>query len=275
MPSLSPRLIAIFIFPMKFHRIFAILYRYYALTKRSFYRASEIFYWPAFEIILWGITSIYIQKFSLDNNILLILLSGVIFWLIIRRVQNDLSVCILEDIWNKNLINIFVSPLKFSEWTAALLIFSILKMAVVLVFSSVLALLLYQFNIFSYGFLLLPFVMLMLMTGWWIGFLVNSLILRYGGKVGTVAWSAIMLISPFSAIYYPVSILPSWAQKIALAVPTSYLFEGAREVLNTGTLDYSKIYMSFLLNTLYILVSLWILKASFRKMLDKGLAKMY
>src|SRR3982750_2005036 len=102
---------------MKLHRIFGIILRYLFLFRRSFDRLSDAFYWPTIDLLVWGITSAYLQSFAPKTSpVILIIVSGILLWLITWRAQYEISVGLLEDMWNKNLINIFVSPLKFSEW---------------------------------------------------------------------------------------------------------------------------------------------------------------
>jgi len=113
------------------------------------------------------------------------------------------------------------------------------------------------------------------MTGWWVGFFVSGLILRFGTKVQTLAWTFAWLIGPFAAIYYPVSTLPVWAQKIALFIPASYVFEGAREIIYKGYTDPTKFYLSFIINLVYLILSIAFLHLSFKKVLEKGLVKVY
>jgi ABC-2 type transport system permease protein len=111
------------------------------------------------------------------------------------------------------------------------------------------------------------------MTGWWSGFIGAGIILRYGTKIQTVAWSLVTLLSPFSAIYYPLAILPQWAQKVALFVPTSYVFESARKVINQGYFDSRMFFVAFSLNVCYIILSIIYLRSSFNKALQRGLVK--
>ncbi len=88
-------------------------------------------------------------------------------------------------------------------------------------------------------------------------------------------WSMVFLITPFSAIYYPLSAMPNWAQKVASVVPSSYLFEGARQVILTGVVDGHKLALAFGLNLLYLLLGLVFFHKSFKKVLEKGLVKLY
>jgi ABC-2 type transport system permease protein len=245
---------------------------------------SDVFYWPTMDLLLWGLTSIYFKKqqsvsfptgLGSGSQIVLMIISGILFWIIVWRGQYEITVNLLEELWSRNLINIFVSPLKFSEWIISVVIVGIIKAALSFSFAMIVAFILYKVKIFIYGFYLIPFALLLIMSGWWAGFLIAGLILRYGTKIQTFAWAAIVIISPFSAIYYPLSTLPLWAQKIAIIVPTSYIFEGGREILSKGSLDPTKLYISFFLNLIYLIIALIFVRKSFKKVLEKGLVKVY
>jgi ABC-2 type transport system permease protein len=261
---------------MKFHRIWGVILRCNYLFKHSLDRQVDAFYWPTVDLVLWGITSTYLasQSKTIPFAVLMVV-SGIVLWIILWRGQYEFTVNILEDMWNKNLINMFASPLKLSEWIAAFVILGIVKSFVSVSFAAAVAFMLYKTNLFVFGFKLLPFLFLLLMTGWVMGLFVGGLIVRFGGKVQNFAWSMVFLIAPFSAIYYPLSALPAWAQRVALVIPSSYVFEGARQVILTGNIDTVKIIIAFCLNLLYLIFALLFFRASFRKVLQKGLVKLY
>ena len=261
---------------MKLNRIYALILRFYYLFGHSYDRIGDAFYWPTVDLIIWGLTSSYFMKFAPNApQIILIVLSGHIFWQIVWRAQYEITVNLLEDLWNKNLINIFVSPIKFSEWVMSYIIVGVTKAAFSFPFAMLVVYLLYKMNIIFFGWYFVPIIFLLFMTGWWIGFFVAGLILRFGTQVQTLAWTFAWAVGPFAAIYYPVSILPSWAQKIAALTPASYVFENAREIINNGYADPNKFYISFILNFIYLILSITFLYFSFKKVMEKGLIKVY
>lgn len=261
---------------MKTNRIYAMVLRYMYYFRRSFDRIGDAFYWPTVDLLLWGLTSTYFRQHAAGGEkIILVIVSGILFWLIVWRGQYEITVNLLEELWNKNLVNLFVSPLRLSEWVISVLIIGVIKAILSFSFALLVAFFLYRIKFFFFGFYFLPLVILLIFSGWWIGFLIAGVILRFGTKIQTLAWTGVMLISPFSAIYYPLSILPDWAQKVAMFVPTSYIFEGAREIINKGTLDWNKIWTSLGLNLVYLTFALIFLRKSFDKVLEKGLVKVF
>jgi len=257
---------------MKAHRIFAIILRYLFLFRHSFDRLSDSFYWPTIDLAVWGLTGSYLQQLQPNHltPIVVMIVSGIVFWYIVWRAQYEITVNLLEDLWDRNLINAFVAPLQFSEWIVSFLLLGIIKAAISLFFTAFVAYVLYKVQIFMYGLYLIPFFALLLMTGWFVGLFVTGLILRYGTRIQTLAWAMVAVISPFSAVYYPVSALPVWAQKIALFIPSTYVFEGMRQVINGHNVDFQKMLISLLLNIVYLSLAIIFVRRSFKKLLQTG-----
>lgn len=260
---------------MKLHRIYGIILRHVFNSIHNYDRIGDMFYWPAIDLVLWGTTSVYFASKTNTPLVILSIISGVIFWMIIWRGQYEITVGLLEDIWAQNLVNIFVSPVLFAEWIIAVLTIGILKMSIAVTFASILSLFLFNINILFFGFYIVIAALSLLMTGWAVGFLVAGLIIRHGTKIQTLAWTAIALLSPFSATSYPVSILPQWAQNIARAIPTSYIFENMRNLIFHQKINYTEVALSFGLNTIYLFLALLFIHGSFRKAKQKGFINLY
>ena len=88
--------------------------------------------------------------------------------------------------------------------------------------------------------------------GWAIGFAISGLVLRFGLGAESLAWVAIFAIAPLSGIYYPISVLPGWLQPIAAALPSSYVFEGMRAVLQEGIVRTDFMLIAAALNVVYL-----------------------
>lgn len=259
---------------MSWRRAWAITVRQLYNFKHSLDRLSDGIYWPAFDIVLWGLTSRYLQAGNQTPHLVLIILTGLVFWQIIWRSQYDITVSLLEEFWSQNLVNLFASPLLLKEWVLGVFILAFLKIIGTIVFTFGLTWLLYSINITSFGWVLLPFFANLLLIGWWIGLFVSGLIFLYGRQIQALAWVGASLIAPFSAIYYPVSSLPKWAQTIAYALPASYIFEGMREIVANNTFPLNKLLISFGLNLLYFLLAAKFFHFCFKKTKQKGLARL-
>ena len=243
---------------MKWHRINALLIRHLYLYKRSFPRIMDIVYWPVMELLVWGFLSMYIDKLEVGGfNAITILLGAVIFWDFLNQSQKSVSIAFLEEIWEKNLLNIFVTPLRLSEFFISTLAIGFVRLVLVGIILAVLSFVMYRFNLFDMGFALIPFVLNLFLFGWALGLFANAIILRFGTSAQILAWGFIVLIQPFSAVFYPVTALPAFLQPVAYLLPSTYVFEGMRSVLTAGTVSFPLLWGAIAVNDLYLVVMIY------------------
>lgn len=259
---------------MSLQRILGVFLRYFFSLKKGLHQLSDLFYWPFVDILLWGLTSLWIQKSHPEGDVPLILLTALIFWQIAWRGSIDVSFNLLQEFWQRNLMNLFSTPLKISEWISGVLLLSIAKLLMTIAFGSLLIYVLYALNVFSVGWFFLPFALSLLIFGWSLSFISSCFIIYWGHKIEMIIWMLAFLFAPFSAVFYPVHILPFWAQIIAWCLPTTYIFEGMRSLLYTGIFPMSYFWISFSLNILFLIFSIYCFKWSFYKSRVKGLARL-
>lgn len=259
---------------MNFTRIKGVFFRYYFNLWKGPHQLTDLFYWPFVDILLWGLTSVWIQKEHGSSNLPLILMTGLIFWQIAWRGSVDVSVSLLQEFWHRNLMNLFSTPLKLSEWSAGILLLCLCKLAVSILFGAATVYVLYALNVFTLGWSFLPFAALLLIFGWSLGFFAAGVIIYWGHQVEMFAWMIAFVFAPFSAVFYPVHVLPGWAQKIAWCLPTTYVFEGMRSILSTGTFPFHFFWSSLLLDAVFLVLSILFFKWMFKKSLLKGLARL-
>lgn len=256
---------------MKWYRINALLIRHLYLYKRSLPRLMDIFFWPIMTLILWGFLSLYLKNSNLAGlNIITILLGATILWEVLSESQHSISVGFLEEVWEKNFLNIFVTPLKLSEFIASTAILGVVRVFIVGIVMSILAFFAYSFNIFTLGFYIIPFMINLLLFGWILGLLITALILRFGTSAQVLAFGIIFLVQPFTAVFYPVSVLPHYIRYVAYALPSTYVFEGMRTVVNSGVLPLNLFFTSLILNIIYLIIILWFFYKMFAKVKEQG-----
>lgn len=231
--------------------------RYLYLHKRSLARSLEIIFWPVMSLMLWGFLTLYVQKLVTSDmsRVVVFLISAMIFWDILYRSQQGVTMSVIEDVWTQNIQNIFISPLKVWEWVSATFIYGIYKTFVITLVLTLLATVFYQFNMFErIGFYLIPLLANLVLFGWALGLMTSGFLIRFGHSVEALIWGVPFLIQPFSAIYYPLSTLPSWLQPLSLALPSTYVCEGMREVIKTGEFQWDYFYIPLSLNIIYFIV---------------------
>jgi ABC-2 type transport system permease protein len=259
---------------MNLQRILGVFFRYFYVLCKGPQQLSDLFYWPLVDILLWGLTSVWIQSQSHAANLPLILLTGLIFWQITWRGSIDVSVSLLLEFWHRNLVNLFSTPLKISEWISGILLLCLCKLLVTVSFGAIAVYVLYSLNVFTVGWAFLPFAVSLLIFGWALGFVAASAIIYWGHQVEALAWMIGFVFAPFSAVFYPIHVLPTWAQIIGWCLPTTYIFEGMRMILSTGTFPGHYFWISLGLNLLLLALSLLLFRHMFKKSRAKGLARL-
>jgi len=254
-------------------RIFAIAYRHIVVWPKDMGAIVDAFWWPSFDMLLWGLMTVYIQRQQVTAlpHITSFIIAGIILWMFVYRSQQEMGVLFLREFWDKNLLAVLSTPISITEYFIATMCVGLVKLTVSGVYMSLLGYVLFQFNIFVFGWYLIPMIFTLILTGLWTGFLVMGLVIQYGYRVQSLAWSMIMIVMPFSAVFYPVTVLPSWMQVVARWMPTSYIFEGMRDVIVTGTMDMNIFVTANVLNLIYLILSCFFFAWGFRKARINGM----
>jgi ABC-2 type transport system permease protein len=257
-------------------RIWGLTYRHIALYRRSWPRLLELAYWPVLQMCIWGFTASFLASragarlgagvdFAAGT-----LIGGVLLWEVALRSQMGVAVSFLEELWSRNLGHVFVSPLRPWEMVAALIGMSVLRMLTGVLPSIGLAWLLWAYNLFALGPVLVLFFANLMVMGWWVALGVVSLILRHGAGAESLAWSVLFGITPFSAVFYPVSVLPAALRPVALALPSAHVFEGMRAALNEGVTRWDHLAWAIGLNIAWTLAAATLFARQFHAARARG-----
>ena len=110
----------------------------------------------------------------------------------------------------------------------------------------------------------------LIVMGWWVSFGVVSLILRHGAGAESLAWSVLFGLTPFSAVFYPVSVLPPVLQPIALALPSAHVFEGMRAIVYQGVIRWDHLAWAAGLNVVWMLAAVAVFARQFHAARVRG-----
>jgi ABC-2 type transport system permease protein len=257
------------------NRITAVLQRHIYILRSSPPRLLEIIYWPSIQMVLWGFISNFfatkpVAQGGLGMAAFGTLLGAVLLWDMLFRTQLGVTLSYLEEVWARNLGHLFVSPLRPWEWWLSLMLFSILRALVGMLPAAFLAIPFYGFSVFALGLPMLFFFFNIMFMGWWLGFLIMALLLKYGQGAETMAWALTFFLAPFCAVYYPIASLPHWLQPFSNALPAAHVFEGLRALVNHQTYEAIHMYWAFGLNCAYMVFALFILNLSFNNARKQG-----
>jgi ABC-2 type transport system permease protein len=253
-------------------RMAAMILRHYYLLKGSWPRLVEMAYWPTMQVVLWGL----ISQFFLTHSAWLVQASGVLIaavllWDVVFRSQIGVAVSFLEEMWSRNLGNLFVSPLHPVEFVGALFTVSLLRTLIGILPATGIAYLLFHYSIFTMGLPLILFFANLVVFGWSTGMGCAALILRYGLGAESIAWVTVLAFAPFSGVYYPIATLPAAVQPFAWALPTAHVFEGMRAVMFEGVFRLDHLVSAVLLNGVYLGLSVVAFLYAFRLARQRGL----
>lgn len=247
------------------HRIGAMVLRYWYLLMSSWPRLLELVYWPALQIITWGFLQSYIsQNDSFFARAGGTLIGAVILWDILFRGQLGFSISFLEEMWARNLGNLMMSPLKPIEFLISLMVMSLIRLAIGVIPMTLLAYFFFDFNFYSIGLPLIAFFCNLIFMSWSIGIFVSGLVLRNGLGAESIVWTLMFAVMPLACIYYPVSVLPSWLQYAAWALPPTYVFEGMRALLIDRVFRVDLMLDSLAINAVLFIASFLIFLALLR-----------
>lgn len=252
-------------------RVWAMLLRYLYILKSSWPRTVELLYWPTLQMMIWG----FMSQFLRHNSTYIaqafgVLLAAVMLWDLLFRSQLGLSISFLEEMWSRNLGQLFVTPLRPYEWVLSLLAMSVIRVTIGIVPAMLLAIPLYHYSIFDMGWALVAFIAVLMGMGWALGLAICGGILRHGMGAEGLAWTVIFALAPLSCVYYPVTILPTWLQPLAWALPSTHVFEGMRAVLFHHTFQLDNFLAAVALDLVFLAAGAAIFVIAFRNARRRG-----
>jgi ABC-2 type transport system permease protein len=257
---------------MKLYRIRAIVLRHVYEVLHNANHITYMVYWPIVNILVWGFFTLYLRHGDrLQPGILSCLLGAVILWGLFNAFQRDMAVGFLEELWSRNLVGLFASPLSVSEYVTGLIIVTLFKAMVGLLVSSLIAWLFYHYDVFPMLPPLMPFILNLVLFALTIGVIITGLIFRYTTKFQAMAWSFAGILMPLSCVFYPLSSLPSFLRPLASVLPTTQSFEGMREVIDRGAFSYLHFRSGLELNMIYFIFSIVFFRLMFESAKSRGL----
>lgn len=261
---------------MSLSRTLAVVLRQYYLIRGTFARFLPLFAWVAIDMLLWGFLSRYLESVAGSGpRFVPRLLGAVLLWDFLVRVAQGVTTAFLEDVWSRNFLNFFATPLTVGEYLGGLMLTSIATSMVGLVVMLILATAAFGLPFLALGALSLPYLLILFLTGISLGVFGAGLVLRLGPASEWFIWMIPATLAPFAAVFYPVSSLPAWMRAISYAVPPAYVFEGLRAAVDGGRLAASPLLGGLALTALYAAAALFFFRSTYRRAIRTGLIARY
>jgi ABC-2 type transport system permease protein len=261
---------------MRLRPIAGIVLRQFYLMRGSPVRLFPMVTWVAIDIVLWGFITRYLNTVSGSGvDFVPTLLGGVLLWDFCTRIMQGVTTAFLEDVWSRNFLNLFSSPLSIGEYILGLVITSVATSSIGVVAMLLLATGVFHLQFFSMGLPLLGFLTVLFVFGISLGIFASAIVLRLGPASEWLLWPLPALLSPFAAVFYPLAVLPQWMQWVARALPPAYVFEGMRALLAGRPFPGFQLLQGSLVAALELLLAAYFYGRIYRHAVRTGLLARY
>ena len=261
---------------MKWRHVGAIVLRQAYLLRGSPSRVLPMFAWIAIDIVLWGFITRYLNAVATPGfDFVPAMLGAVLLWDFLSRVMQGVTMAFFEDVWSRNFLGIFASPISRTDYVVGLVLTGVITSLVGLLVMIVLAGFAFGLSFFSYGLVIVPALIVLFLSGIALGVAGSALVLRLGPSAEWLIWPIPAVLSPFASVFYPVSTLPGWMQPLSLALPPSYVFEALRTVVRGGTPNAMAITFATVLALFYVALAALLFVHVYRVCLRTGLIARY
>jgi ABC-2 type transport system permease protein len=261
---------------MSVERILAVFRRHFYVFRRNPAGIVDLVLWPSVDMLVWGMLMVFIQRNVRVPVPVGFLMGGVILWTLMFRANLEVTTSFLDDTsWTRNIINLLVSPMRPLEYLAGSGLWGIVKIAAGSSIMSLLAFLLFKFGLLSIGPILGVFVLILALFGLAMALLVIGIVLRFGHGADILAWGLAGAFTPLSAVWYPVAVMPPWAQKLALSLPPAHVFESLRTVLSGDPIPWAHLGTALALNVVYLALAAAFAGAMFSTFRRRGFVTRY
>jgi ABC-2 type transport system permease protein len=261
---------------MNFSRILSVVLRQYYLLRGSPARVLPLITWVGVDMLLWGFITRYLSSItSAKYNFVATLLGAVLLWNFFTRIMHGITQAFFEEVWSRNFLNLFASPMSVAEYLTGLVVTSMGTSLIGLIIMLALAGGFFGLSLLVYGVMIVPFFLVLVMFGIALGIVGVTIVLRFGPGSEWFVWPIPALLTPFVGTIYPISTLPPWIQHVSRLLPPSYVFEGMRAIVGGDGFSPAILLGAVALCGLYILLAGWLFLYVFRQAVRTGLIARY
>lgn len=233
-------------------------------------------YWPLLDILIWGFVGRWIQQASAQQlpNYETVALLGVLLWQVIGRGCNIMAISFTEELWSNNIVNLFSLPIRTIEWMSGIVLFNALM---TLMTAGVCLSFIYLFHDVSIWYLFTTFLIFLpplFLSAIWVGFMCLQIIVTLGKRGAELGFVLAWFLMPFSGAFYPVDVLPKWAQAISACTPFSYIFQGMREYVMHQQDPTPYLIKGYVLGAIYATIAILLFIYCFNRSKRSGLARL-
>jgi ABC-2 type transport system permease protein len=250
-------------------RTWAFARRNLIMAQRNVFFVFELTFWPGVAMLSHGLLTRFLD---LDPKMTAFILVGTIALSAVQICQLDVAYAVLFDIWSKSMKHQFMTPIGIRHMAGGSWLVGVARGILVFILMAVIGSWAFGFDFMGAG----PGSLALFLLGCFlcsliIGLLVCSLVLLFGTRAETSAWAAVNFVVMLSGIYYPVSVLPGWAQAVAAGIPLTYFLDAFRQGYGFDAHFAHAWLKGFGLTAFYVVLAHWALASAITRSRRTGL----
>lgn len=250
-------------------RTWAFARRNIIMARRNVFFVFELTFWPGVAMLSHGFLTRFL---ALDAKMTAFILVGTVALSTVQVCQLDVAYAVLFDIWSKSMKHQFLAPIGIRHMAVGSWLVGVARGVTVFALMAMIGSWAFGFDFVGGGpGSLALFLLGCCLVSLIIGLFVCSLVLLFGTRAETSAWAAVNFTVMFSGIYYPVSVLPGWAQAVAAGIPLTYFLDAFRQGYGfEAQFDHAWL-KGFALTGFYVVLAHWALASAITRSRRTGL----
>jgi ABC-2 type transport system permease protein len=250
-------------------RTWAFAHRNLVMARRNVFFVFELAFWPGVAMLSHGLLTRFLE---LTPQMTAFILAGTVALSTVQVCQLDVAYVVLFDIWSKSMKHQFLTPTGIRHLAIGSWLVGVGRGLVVFALMAAIGSRFFGFDFLGAG----PMSLAVFLLGCFlcsliIGLCVCALVVLFGTRAETSAWATVNLLVMLSGIYYPVSVLPGWAQAVSRALPLTYFLDDFRTGYGFPSAFGHPRLMGFGLAALYLVLAHWAFAAAITRSRRTGL----
>jgi ABC-2 type transport system permease protein len=250
-------------------RTWAFAQRNLVMARRNVFFVFELLFWPGVAMLSHGLLTRFLE---LTPQMTAFILAGTVALSTVQVCQLDVAYAVLFDIWSKSMKHQFLTPVGIRHLAVGSWLVGVGRGLVVFALMAVIGSSFFGFDFLGAG----PGSLAMFLLGCFlssliIGLCVCALVILFGTRAESSAWAAVNFLVMLAGIYYPVSVLPGWAQALSAAIPLTYFLDAFRVGYGFSPAFSQPLVTGFALSAVYLVLAHWALAAAITRSRRTGL----